>query len=74
MGWGDALIEIDYSARRLEAGLELDRLEPVAEAATSRPEKQPLGRRLAWKMGDAMAGLWCWWERHAVSERGAAAC
>jgi hypothetical protein len=74
MGWGDALIEMEYNVRRLEAELQRDRLVHVAKGATSRLEKESLRRRLAWRAGDFMAGLWCWWQRRTVAEPGAAAC
>jgi hypothetical protein len=74
MGWSDALIEMDYNARRLEVELQRDRLVPAVKGATSRLEKESLRRALAWRAGDLMAGVWCWWQRHTVSEPGAAAC
>jgi hypothetical protein len=74
MGWGDALFELDYNVRKIEAELQHDRLVQIALGTASRPEKESRGRRLARQMGDLMAGFWCWWERRLATEAGAAAC
>jgi hypothetical protein len=74
MGWGDALFELDYNVRKIEAELERDRLVQIALGAASRREKESRGRRLAWRMGDLMARLWCWRERRLSPDPGTAAC
>ena len=73
MGWSNELIE-EYNVKRLEAEPERDRMAPVAEGVTSQPKSEPLRRRLAWRAGDLMAGMWCWWQRRTVAEPGVAAC
>ena len=59
IGWGDALLELDYSIRRLEAEMEHGRLVQIALGAALRPEKASRGRRLARRMGNLMVGLGC---------------
>jgi hypothetical protein len=74
MGWSDGLVEMEYNVKRLEVELQRDRLVPVAQGATSQPKRESLRRRLAWRAGDLMAGMWCWWQRRTVAEPGVAAC
>jgi hypothetical protein len=74
MGWGDALFEVDYKVRRLEAERQHDRLVQIALGAASRREKESLGRRLGRRMGGLMAGLWCRLGQRLTTRRGTAAC
>lgn len=74
MGWGDALFELDYNVRRIEAEMEHDRLVQIALDAASKPEKESRGRRLARRMGSLIAGLWCRLGQGLTTGRGAAAC
>jgi hypothetical protein len=74
MGWGDALVEVDYNIRKIEAELEQDRMIQIAKHASVGLEKESRRRSLSGRLGGLMAGFWCWWERRLATEPGAAAC
>lgn len=46
----------------------------MGSGAASRPEKGSRTRRLARRMGDLMAGLWCWWKRRVGTDPGTPTC
>jgi len=73
-GWGDAMFEMEYRTRSIEAELEQRQLARLAAAARSKDGMVSQSRRMAVRLGDLLAGLWCQLQSRSATEPDAAAC
>ena len=70
----NALFEMEYRVKSIEAELEPDRLARLAAASRPRKERRLSVRRTVTGLGDLLAGMWCQLQSRLASEPEAMAC
>jgi hypothetical protein len=73
-GLGDAMVEMDYRTKSIEAEIEQNRLAMLAAAARSRDGMVSQSRRMVMRLGDLLVSLGCRLQARYAAEPGVVAC
>lgn len=72
--WGNTRSNMEYRTKIILAEVEQNRLAKLAASARSEDERGSGGRRMAMRLGDLVAGLWCQLQSRFATDPGATAC